>query len=46
MVLVSLLTKKIALMLMYTKFLIDCYFHKEKANTNKLVDSILAGLNK
>ena len=38
--------KKIALMVMDTKFLIDCYLHKEKANTDILVDSILAGLNK
>lgn len=38
--------KKIALLLMDTKFLIDCYLHKDKANTDKLVDSIIDGLNK
>lgn len=37
--------KKIALLLMDTKYLIDCYLHKEKPNTHELVDSILNGLN-
>lgn len=37
--------KKVALLLMDTKYLIDCYLHKEKSNTDMLVDSILAGLN-
>lgn len=40
------LIKKIVLMLMDTKFLIDCYLHKEKVDTDKLVDSIIDGLNK
>ena len=38
--------KNIALMLMDTKYLIDCYLHKSKANSDDLVDSILAGLNR
>ncbi len=36
--------KKIALLLIDTKYLIDCYLHKEKSNVNLLVDSILYGL--
>ncbi len=37
--------KKIALLLMDTKYLIDCYLHRKQSNTSMLVDSILNGLN-